>query len=274
MRITHVIRGDDHLTNTFRQCMVYDAMGWARPHFAHVPLIHGADGAKLSKRHGAVSVLDFREQGYLPDAVCNYLVRLGWSHGDEEIFTRAQLVAWFDGDHITRSPARFDFDKLRWLNNHYLKLQPDAALVPLVAARLGDHGVQDPAAAGVDLAAVCGLLKERSATLEELAEGAMMFFVAPHTSADELAERLPPGLRPAIDALALGLETVDWHPASIAPVIRAVVAEHRLKMPQLGMPVRQLVFGRAQTPALEAVLALLPRATVLHRLRAALAHAL
>jgi glutamyl-tRNA synthetase len=274
MRITHVIRGDDHVNNTPRQINILAALGAELPRYGHVPMIHGPDGQKLSKRHGAVSVMQYRDDGYLPEAVINYLARLGWSHGDEEIFTRADLVGWFDGDHITRSPARFDFDKLRWLNNHYLKQLSDAALAPLVAGRLGSHGVQVPGASGVDLAAVCGLLKERSATLEELAEGAMMFFLAPHTSAAQLAELLPAGLRPAIDALARGLETADWHPAAIAPVIRTVVAEHRLKMPQLGMPVRQLVFGRAQTPALEAVLALLPRATVLHRLRAALAHAL
>ena len=274
MRITHVIRGDDHVNNTPRQINILAALGAELPRYGHVPMIHGPDGQKLSKRHGAVSVMQYQDDGYLPEAVINYLARLGWSHGDEELFSREQLVAWFDGRHINRSPARFDFDKLRWLNNHYLKQQPDAALAPAIAARLKAHGVSDPATAGVDLAAVCGLLKDRSATLEELAESAMMFFLEPHADAEQLAELLPAGLRPALGALARGLEDVDWTAAAIAPVIRAVVAEHRLKMPQLGVPVRQLVFGRAQTPALEAVLALMPRPVVLHRLRAALAHAM
>jgi glutamyl-tRNA synthetase len=274
MRITHVIRGDDHVNNTPRQINILAALGAELPRYGHVPMIHGPDGQKLSKRHGAVSVMQYRDDGYLPDAVVNYLARLGWSHGDEEVFSRERFVEWFDGGHISRSPARFDFDKLRWLNNHYLKQCADVELAPRVAMRLRDHGVIDPAAAQVDLAAVCGLLKDRSATLEALADGAMMFFQEPHPSAAQLAEALPAAVRPAIAALARGLEEVVWTAAGIAPVIRAVVADHGLKMPQLGLPVRQLVFGRTQTPALEAVLALLPRATVLHRLRAGLAHAL
>ncbi|MEN9500447.1 MAG: hypothetical protein RIS83_2267, partial [Pseudomonadota bacterium] len=141
MAITHVIRGDDHLTNTFRQCMVYDAMGWHRPHFAHVPLIHGADGAKLSKRHGAVSVLDFREQGYLPEAVCNYLLRLGWGHGDEEFIPRDRAVSLFDIKDVGRAAARMDYAKLMHLNGQYLRQADDAALVRDVLERLAKRTV-------------------------------------------------------------------------------------------------------------------------------------
>ncbi|MFM7418260.1 MAG: glutamate--tRNA ligase, partial [Alphaproteobacteria bacterium] len=141
MRITHVIRGDDHLTNTFRQCMVYDAMGWTRPHFAHVPLIHGADGAKLSKRHGAVSVLDFREQGFLPEAVCNYLLRLGWGHGDEEFIPRDRAVTLFDIKDVGRAAARMDYAKLTHLNGQYLRMADDDALTREVLGRLAKRTV-------------------------------------------------------------------------------------------------------------------------------------
>jgi glutamyl-tRNA synthetase len=274
MRITHVIRGDDHVNNTPRQINILAALGASLPRYGHVPMIHGPDGQKLSKRHGAVSVVQYRDDGYLPDAVVNYLARLGWSHGDEEIFGREQFVAWFDGEHVSRSPSRFDFDKLRWLNHHYLKRLPDADIAADVARRLQGLGVADPDASGIDLPAVCALLKDRSATLEEIAESAMMFYQEPHLGAAQLAEILTEQSRPALAAFAQRAATVAWEPPAIAAAIREVVAEHRLKMPQFGIPLRQLVFGRTQTPALESVLALLPRATVVHRLRAGLAHAL
>ncbi len=276
MRITHVIRGDDHVNNTPRQINILSALGATLPVYGHVPMIHGPDGQKLSKRHGAVSVTQYDEDGYLPEAVINYLARLGWSHGDDEVFTREQFVQWFDGAHINRSPARFDFDKLRWLNNLHLKQMDDARLAGLVAPRLARHGV-DPAQgtpAAVDLAAVCGLLKDRSQTLEELADGAMMFYRNPSPSAEQLTALLAPGVRPALAAFADACASLPWQREALAPAIKSVVSAHGLKMPQFGQPVRLLVFGQTQTPALEAVLALLPRETVIHRLRAGLAHAL
>ncbi|MBU6271115.1 MAG: glutamate--tRNA ligase [Betaproteobacteria bacterium] len=273
MRISHVIRGDDHVNNTPRQINILAALGATLPRYGHVPMIHGPDGQKLSKRHGAVSVMQYQADGYLPEAVINYLARLGWSHGDAEVFSREQFVAWFDGAHISRSPARFDFDKLRWLNNHHIKATEDAALAAEVAPRLRDHGIADPDASGVDLAAVCGLLKERCGTLEELAESAMMFFLAPHGISDALQAALS---APAVGALrdfVAAAESVPWNREALAGLIRQSVTAHGLKMPQFGLPARLLLFGRPQTPALEAVLSLLPREEAIRRLRAGLAPA-
>ncbi len=276
MQITQVIRGDDHVNNTPRQINILAALGATLPQYGHVPMIHGPDGQKLSKRHGAVSVMQYHEDGFLPEAVINYLARLGWSHGDQEVFTRAQFVAWFDGGHISRSPARFDFDKLRWLNNHYLKSMDNEKLAADIIQRLIRLGARtsDQAHATIDLAAVCGLLKDRSATLQELAESAMMFYQVPHPRAEQLADMLKPELRPVLSAFADACATIPWTREAIAAAIKQVVSASGLKMPQFGMPMRQLVFGRPQTPALEAVLALLPRETVVHRVRAGLAHAM
>ncbi|HQN13815.1 MAG TPA: glutamate--tRNA ligase [Quisquiliibacterium sp.] len=276
MGITHVIRGDDHVNNTPRQINILRALGATVPQYAHLSMILGDDGQKLSKRHGAVSVMQYDEDGYLPEAVINYLARLGWSHGDEEVFSRAQFVEWFDGGHVSRSPARFDFEKLGWLNNQYLKAADDTRLAALVAPRLVARGVaaDAPGHAYVDLPAVCGLLKDRAVTLNEIADLAVMFYVEPHPHADGLSEHLKPEARPALRAFADGCASIDWTREQIAALIKSTVAAHKLKMPQFGMPMRVLVFGRTQTPALEAVLALMPRAVVVHRIAAGLAHAM
>jgi glutamyl-tRNA synthetase len=276
MRITHVIRGDDHVNNTPRQINILAALGGPLPRYGHVPMIHGPDGQKLSKRHGAVSVMQYDDDGYLPEAVINYLARLGWSHGDEEIFSRAQFVEWFDGAHVSRSPARFDFEKLGWLNNQYLKAADDTRLAALVAPRLVARGVAGdaPGHAYVDLPAVCALLKDRAVTLNEIADLAVMFYVEPHPHAEGLSEHLKPEARPALRAFADGCASIDWTREQIATLIKSTVSAHKLKMPQFGMPMRVLVFGRTQTPALEAVLALMPRHVVLHRIAAGLAHAM
>ncbi|MFZ9678597.1 MAG: glutamate--tRNA ligase [Quisquiliibacterium sp.] len=276
MRITHVIRGDDHVNNTPRQINILKALGAELPEYGHVPMIHGPDGQKLSKRHGAVSVMQYDEDGYLPEAVINYLARLGWSHGDDEVFSREQFVQWFDCAHISRSPARFDFAKLTWLNNHYLKASEDAQLANLVAPRLAARGaaLAESHAVAMDLAAIFALVKDRAGTLNELAELASMFYLEPQPGAEQLAEYLKPEARPALRAFADACERIDWTREAIAGVIKQVIGEHKLKMPQFAIPARVLVFGRAQTPALDAVLALLPRAVVIHRLSAGLAHAL
>jgi len=270
MRITHVLRGDDHVNNTPRQINILRALGAPVPEYGHLPMIHGPDGQKLSKRHGAVSVMQYADDGYLPEAVVNYLARLGWSHGDDEIFSREQLVEWFDGSHISRSPARFDFDKLRWLNAHYLKAKPDRELAALVRPRLEAAGVAigDD---GADLAEVCGLLKERAQTLNELAHEARLFYVEPAIAEADRARHLQggaPSLPAALAALASTLESVDWNRAAIADALKSTLAEHGLKMPQLAVPVRLLVFGVPQTPSVDAMLAAMPRATVVARLRA------
>ncbi len=270
MRITHVLRGDDHVNNTPRQINILRALGAPVPEYGHLPMIHGPDGQKLSKRHGAVSVMQYDDDGYLPEAVVNYLARLGWSHGDEEIFSREQLVEWFDGSHISRSPSRFDFDKLRWLNAHYLKAKDDDELARLVRPRLEMAGVAVPSD-GADLATVCGLLKERAQTLNELAGQARMFYVEPVVAEADRQRHIVGGPAPllaAIENFASKLETVDWTREAIAAVLKATLSEHGLKMPQLAIPVRLLVLGVTQTPSLDATLAALPREAVMQRLRA------
>jgi glutamyl-tRNA synthetase len=272
MRITHVIRGDDHVNNTPRQINVLRALGAALPRYGHVPMIHGPDGQKLSKRHGAVSVMQYDADGYLPEAVINYLARLGWSHGNEEVFGREQLVSWFDGTHLSHSPSQFDVDKLKWLNAHYLKALPDAVLAEGTAARLRGRGVATDAPGAPDLAAACALFKDRAATLEELADLAEMLWVDPAHSNPALAEALAaqtkPEAVPAIAGLADRLASCEWSKAGIAAAIKETLGAHGVKMPQLAVPVRLKVFGRAQTPSVDAMLALMPRETVLARLRA------
>jgi len=271
MRITHVIRGDDHVNNTPRQINILRALGAALPRYGHVPMIHGPDGQKLSKRHGAVSVMQYDADGFLPEAVVNYLARLGWSHGDAEVFDRDQLVAWFDGAHLSHSPSQFDIDKLRWLNNHYLKLLPDAELAARVAPRLAARGADPAVPGGPDLAAACGLFKDRASTLEELADLAAMLWHEPSHAHPALADALAPHLTPVV-AAALGgfaerLATCDWSRPAIAAAIKESLASASLKMPQLALPVRLKVFGVAQTPSLDAMLAMMPREAVIRRLR-------
>lgn len=271
MKITQVIRGDDHVNNTPRQINILRALGAVPPQYGHVPMIHGSDGQKLSKRHGAVSVMQYDEDGFLPEAVINYLARLGWSHGDTEIFSRAELVSWFDGSHLSHSPSQFDTGKLKWLNNHYLKAMSDDALAAQVAPRMGRRGVALQAPGSPDLAAACGLFKDRAGTLEELAGLVSMLWLEPAQTnpslAEELAAQLKPEARPALQTLAQRLESCQWDKVAIAAAFKEVLAAHSLKMPQLAVPVRLTVFGRAQTPSVDAMLALMSREVVLRRLR-------
>src|SRR5438093_1568162 len=263
MDITHVIRGDDHVNNTPRQIHIFNALKKKLPFFAHVPMILGADGERLSKRHGAVSVMQYREDGYLPEALVNYLARLGWSHGDEEMFTLEQFLRWFDLAHISRSAAQFNPEKLRWLNHQYLRLRPDADLAELVAPRIERAGGK--LAGGPELPAVVALLKERSETLEVLAGEAMMFYGEPGVVRGSLTDELRPALAELTAAFAaLG----DWRAESIMNAIQAVIDKHKLKLPKLAMPLRMIVFGRAQTPNLGPMLALAGRKRVLERLQA------
>ena len=266
MRITHVIRGDDHVNNTPRQINILAALGALLPHYGHLPMIHGPDGEKLSKRHGAVSVIQYHDDGFLPEAVNNYLARLGWSHGDDEIFSREQFVQWFDSAHLSKSPAQFDVEKLEWLNHHYLKQCSDARLAELVRPRLLVRGITTPDDA-IDLAAVCALFKERAATLEELADSAMMVYAEPRPTAVDVTAQVKPESMAALAAFADRAERLDWTREAIAAAIKDTVAQAGLKMPQFGPPARLLIFNRAQTPALDAVLALLPRQKVIERIR-------
>src|SRR5262245_16896086 len=228
MSITHVIRGDDHVNNTPRQINIFRALGAALPQFAHVPMILGADGERLSKRHGAVSVMQYEEDGYLTEALVNYLARLGWSHGNEELFSTAQFVEWFDLEHISRSAAQFNPEKLLWLNAQYLKAADNAGLAELVKRFLLADGC-DPDH-GPPLDQVIGLLKERVNTLEELADAAVYFF-RPLAPTDELrAQHYLTESRPALEALLAQLEDISWTKANISAALTSVTATHQLKM--------------------------------------------
>jgi glutamyl-tRNA synthetase len=267
MQISHVIRGDDHVNNTPRQINILRALGGELPVYGHVPMILGPDGDKLSKRHGAVSVMQYEDAGYLPEAMLNYLARLGWSHGDDELFSRERLVQWFDGHHLAKSPAQWDAAKLNWVNAHYLKASPDAVLMPLVRRQLATRGfaIDDD----VRLAALIGLFKDRCATTVELADWLMMVVETVHPRAEDLAQHVTPQVQPAIASLAEALKSVEWTKEAIGAAFKQALAAHGLKMPQLAPAVRVLVCGRAQTPSIDAVLALFPRDIVLQRLATA-----
>lgn len=265
MGITHVIRGDDHVNNTPRQINILRALGADIPVYGHVPMILGPDGEKLSKRHGAVSVMEYDKAGYLPDAMVNYLARLGWSHGNDELFTREQLVEWFDTRNLSKSPAQWDPKKLNWVNAHYIKQSSDADLAARVAPRILERG-GDPQA--VDLADVMSLLKARAETLNELAEGAMLF-CGPYTPADPalMAEHVDDTARTLLaDFAAQARALPEWNAEGIDALIKALLATHGVKMPKLGIPLRLVVTGQKQTPSIGHVLAILGRDLVLERL--------
>ncbi len=265
MQITHVIRGDDHVNNTPRQINILRALGAELPEYGHVPMILGSDGEKLSKRHGAVSVMQYEEAGYLPDAMVNYLARLGWSHGDDELFGREQLVSWFDGQHLAKSPAQWDAAKLNWVNAHYLKALPADALVQRLRDQLSRRGIDASQAANLD--AMCSLFKDRCATVDELAEWLAMYFADVQPSPEDVQTHVTDAVLPAVRSLRERLTQAEWAKPAIAAAIKETLGEHQLKMPQLAHAVRVLVCGRAQTPSLDAVLELFPRETVLERLR-------
>jgi glutamyl-tRNA synthetase len=254
MDITHVIRGDDHVNNTPRQIHIFRALGGTLPEFAHVPMILGADGERLSKRHGAVSVTQYRDEGYLPEALCNYLARLGWSHGDDEVFSLGELEQWFDLGHVSHSPAKFDPEKLAWLNHEYMKRADDARLAALAAPFLGREPARE----------VVALLKERAGGVKALAGQAAMFYTEPG------AQEVPAEAKPALAALRRELGTLAWERKALGAAVSAAAKAHGLKMPQLAMPLRRVLTGREQTPSIDAVLEVLGREAVLARLERAL----
>ena len=269
MKITQVIRGDDHVNNTPRQINILRALGATLPQYAHLSMILGDDEQKLSKRHGAVSVMQYDEDGYLPEAVINYLARLGWSHGDEEVFSVAQFCEWFDLDHITPSAAQFNTEKLNWLNSHYLKLSDNARLVGLVKPRLLARGVNVGVAPALE--AVIGLYKERVATLNELADAAEVFYIELHPEQALLDTHLTAEALPALQEFAQHLATVAWEAPAIGALIREMIGKHGLKMPKLAMPLRVMLVGQTQTPSVDALVTLFPRELVLSRLQKYLA---
>jgi len=265
MKITHVIRGDDHVNNTPRQINILKALGATVPQYAHLSMILGDDGQKLSKRHGAVSVMQYDEDGYLPEAVINYLARLGWSHGDEEVFSVAQFCEWFDLDHITPSAAQFNTEKLNWLNSHYLKLADNARLVSLVQPRLQSRGVKVGAAPALE--AVIALYKERVATLNELADAAEVFYIDLHPEKTLLETHLTADVLSALHELAERLASVAWEAPAIAALIKELITKHGLKMPKLAMPLRVMLVGQTQTPSVDALVTVFSREIVLSRMQ-------
>jgi len=269
MGITQVIRGDDHVNNTPRQINILKALGAKVPNYAHLSMILGDDGTKLSKRHGAVSVMQYDEDGYLVEAVINYLARLGWSHGDEEVFSVEQFCQWFDLDHITPSAAQFNTEKLKWLNNHYMKQMDNDELAAKVRPRLESRGItvsDSPA-----LASVVGLYKERVSTLNELADAAEVFYIDLHPDAALMEAQLSAEALPALRDFAAKLATATWDAPSISALIKEVITQHGLKMPKLAMPLRVMLTGQTQAPSVDALVVLFPREMVLQRIEKNLA---
>ncbi|MGE5668996.1 MAG: glutamate--tRNA ligase [Betaproteobacteria bacterium] len=268
MQITHVIRGDDHVNNTPRQINIMRALGVEPPVYAHLPTVLTPEGDKLSKRHGARGVLQYRDDGYLPEAVVNYLARLGWAHGDAEVFSVDEFVAWFDLSGLTSSPGRFDPDKLRWLNHEHLRRLPDAELGTRLAPFL--------AAAGIDVGAgpaaerVAALLKDRAATLSEMAEAARYFYRPVGVEPALLAEQVSAANRAALAELHAEFADLHWTREMIGTALKAAAARHGLKPAQVMMPLRVLVAGTLKTPAIDAVLELVGRDATRARIGAGL----
>jgi glutamyl-tRNA synthetase len=272
MNVSHVIRGDDHLTNTFRQAQIYKAMGWDIPTFAHLPMILGPDGAKLSKRHGAPAVSDYRERGYLPEAVRNYMLRLCWSHGDDEIISTGQAIEWFTLEGIGKSPARFDFAKLGSVNAHYIKQSDDARLAklaePIIARTLG----QPLNLAQMDLLTrAMADLKPRAQTIVEIAEMAVFYFHNGPLPFDDKAKKLlTPEAKNCLADLAARLENVsDFTAETVEGLFRAYAEEKALKLGAVAQPLRAARTGSTISPPIFGVAALLGKEESLRRIRAA-----
>jgi glutamyl-tRNA synthetase len=271
MGITHVIRGDDHVNNTPRQINIIRALGASIPVYAHLPTVLGDDGQKLSKRHGAVSVMEYADAGFLSDAMVNALARLGWSHGDDEVFTREQLVEWFDIKHVNPAPARFDSDKLNWVNHEHIKRLSDEALAEELRPFLERIPGVD-LASGPPVAGVAALLRDRAPTLLRMAQEAEYFYgetAGAREIEEKFAAKLAPEVRGALPDLLAAFERIEWTREAIGETIKATAVQHKLKPPQIMMAVRTLVTGTAQTPAIDAVLALVGRERTNARLKRA-----
>ena len=269
MGITHIVRGDDHLTNAFRQAHLFKAAGWDVPQFAHIPLIHGADGAKLSKRHGALGVEQYREMGYLPEAIKNYLLRLGWSHGDEEIISEQQAIDWFDMDAIGRSAARFDVAKLDHLNAHYLREGEPSRILNLLYDRLGDNAqspnIKERLAVGLDG------LRQRTARLDQLAGQAMIYVLPPdYSQANEKTQRFLNSALPLLPQAISLLETIEpWDEPTLNHQLRILAEQLELGFGKLAQPLRASLTGLEQSPGLFEVILVLGKEETLNRLQAA-----
>jgi glutamyl-tRNA synthetase len=270
MGITHVIRGDDHLNNTPRQMQILQALGADLPIYAHVPMILGPDKQKLSKRHGAVSVLEYREQGFLPDALLNFLIRLGWSHGDEEIFSREQMIEFFQIDTVNKAASAFNPEKLLWINAQHMQRLSPQGLAQRLRPYLDAHGITEASLAqGPDLSAVVALLQERAKTLVEMAGAASMFYLAPVTAEVKDVEKHLYGQSDLLESLFQHLETLPiWTAAAIHSAIQELAVSHAEgKMGKIAQPLRVAVAGRAVSPPIDGTLALLGKDETLARIR-------
>lgn len=274
MGVTHVIRGDDHLTNAARQTQIYRALGWEVPRMAHIPLIHGPDGAKLSKRHGALGVDAYRDMGYLPAALRNYLVRLGWSHGDQEVFSTEEMIGFFDLDKVGRSAARFDFQKLESLNGHYMRASSNAELLSAIDALVphlpdAEHRLaRMTPERRAQLAAAMPGLKERAKTLVELVDNAEFIFVErPLPLDDKAAALLTPEARAHLGRLLPALEQVEWTAAATEAAVRAYAEAQGVKLGAVAQPLRAALTGKPTSPPIFDVLTVLGRAESLARLK-------
>jgi glutamyl-tRNA synthetase len=273
MNVTHVIRGDDHFTNTFRQIQLYDACGWSKPHFSHIPMILGADGAKLSKRHGALGVEEYQKMGFLPEALNNYLLRLGWSHGDDEIISQQQAIEWFNLEHISNSPARFDMEKLRSVNAYYMRNMDEGDLANLVLSSCGLT-----AGSSLDAAVkpqhdgfkkLLPALKERAQTLVELSQSAAFLFEM--QPLDEKAQKvLDEAGKAHLKAIAMKLENTEWEATKLEAAIKSYVTESGAKFPAVGMPIRAALTGTTNAPAVHEIMAALGKDETIARLKAVL----
>jgi glutamyl-tRNA synthetase len=269
MDITHVIRGDDHLTNTFRQIQIYDAMGWEQPRFAHMPLIHGADGAKLSKRHGAVNLLDFRDQGYLPEAMFNYLLRLGWGHGDAEILDRDEAIRLFDLDGVGRSASRMDYVKLTQLNGVWIRRADDDRLTGEVVERLAKLGL-DAAPFAPSIRALMPALKERAKTLVELAESAAFLVRRMPLAFEPKAQALlTPENKQMLHQVSAALRESEFTPTALDAALRRYAEHSGRKLGQVAQPLRAALTGSTTSPPIDQTLAALGRDETLARIAGA-----
>jgi glutamyl-tRNA synthetase len=266
MKITHVIRGDDHVNNTPRQINIMKALGGIPPVYAHLPTVLDESGEKMSKRNGALSVRDYQKMGYLPEAILNYLARLGWSHGDVEIFNKDQFIQWFDLEHLGRSPAQHNPEKLLWLNHHYIQNGDPKRLAQLCKPFADQQSIN--IAQGPNFEAVVALLKDRANTLLEIVEGAKLFYQErPQLSTQQIQENIPDNVRPAITEFREALKSQEAQSKEqVAAILKATLTNHNLKMPALAMPIRYALFATTQTPALDAVIATLGKEEVIERL--------
>jgi glutamyl-tRNA synthetase len=269
MAVTHVIRGDDHLTNAFRQTQLFLSLDWKPPRFAHIPLIHGADGAKMSKRHGALGVDAYRDRGFLPEAVCNYLLRLGWSHGDDEIIPRDQAIEWFGLDDVGRSPARFDLDRLTSINAHYMREADDGRLIELIRPILEERlGATLGGDAERRLALGIPDLKTRAKNIPELADNSNFYVAERPLSLDDKAARLlDDDARDLLRTLCPALTGLgDWSAEAVESAVREFVAAHDMKLGRVAQPLRATLTGSTVSPGIFEVAAVLGREETLARL--------